>query len=96
MKVQSAKELGIFVREQRRERGWTQAELASRAGVQALWISQFECGKPTARIGLVIQTLKALDVTLSVGGQAVPGSNTGARSVDLDSIVQPITEAGEP
>ena len=92
MKVPSPKELGIFVRERRREHGWTQLELASRVGVQPLWISQFERGKATAQIGLVMRTLKALNAALSVG-DAVPSGGGGiATVVDLDSLVQPNAE----
>lgn len=87
MNVQSPQELGVLVREERKKRGWTQAALAERVGVRPLWISEFERGKTTAQIGLVLRTLKALDLAISV---AKPGRSGGKGTVvDLDSLVRP-------
>ena len=43
-----------------------QAELAKRLGVSAKWLSQFENGKATAQIGLVIRVLHELGFELRV------------------------------
>lgn len=90
MNVQSPQELGVLVREERKKRGWTQAVLARRVGVQPLWISEFERGKTTAQIGLVFRTLKALEISISVGESKRKGlSGEGGYGVDLDSLVRP-------
>ena len=90
MKIQSPQDLGAYVRVERKKRRWTQAELASRAGVKPLWISQFERGKPSAQIGLVMRTLKALGLVISVDDST--RSAGGATGVDLDTLVQPLPE----
>ena len=90
MRVRSVKELGSLVRERRRDLGWSQQELASRVGVQRLWVSQFEGGKTTAHIGLVMRTLRALDLAISVSAEgeittsSLPG---GTRTIDLGDLV---------
>ena len=90
MRVRSVKELGSLVRERRRDLGWSQQELASRVGVQRLWVSQFEGGKTTAHIGLVMRTLRALDLAISVSAEgeittsSLPG---GTRTIDLSDLV---------
>ncbi len=94
MKIRSSQELGILVQQERKKRAWTQADLASQAGVQPLWISQFERGKTSVQIGLVFRTLKALELTLSVGDTKGPGDGR-ARVIDLDSLVQATPEEEE-
>ncbi len=99
MKINSAKDLGALVRAHRKKKKWSQQELASRAGVRRLWISQFERGKTTAHIGLVIQTLKALNLSLSIDdSKATVGKAT---VVDLDTVIYPqpdelVGESGTP
>lgn len=60
--------LGVIVREARRERGLTQAELASRAGVSVRWLVALEAGKSErAELGKILATIGALDLQLLVG-----------------------------
>jgi len=87
--VRTAKELGALIRERRKELGWSQSELALKVGVRRLWVSQFEAGKTTAHIGLVLRALRALDLELQIG--AAPQSGSGVASgmvVDLDSLLE--------
>jgi len=88
MNIHSAKELGALVRFRRKLRDWTQSDLARRAEVSPLWISQLERGKPTARFGLVIRTLKELGLTLRVDDGKHPSADdeTGP-GINLDDIV---------
>ncbi|MAS94413.1 MAG: transcriptional regulator [Verrucomicrobiales bacterium] len=87
MKIQSPQELGALIRRERNRLGWTQAALADRVGVRPLWISEFERGKPTAQIGLVLRTLKALDLFIRVGeGREEKDS---VSTIDLDDILDP-------
>jgi len=65
MLLKTAKEIGAYVREQRKLLGWTQQELANKVGVQRLWLVQFEKGKSSAQLGLALRTLKALGISLS-------------------------------
>lgn len=89
MKIRSAKELGALVRSRRQRCGLTQIELAEKADVSALWISQLERGKASAQFGLILQTLKALDLALSI---EEPDEESGRASdepptINLDDIV---------
>jgi HTH-type transcriptional regulator/antitoxin HipB len=89
MIVRSVKDLGALVRDQRKFLGWSQSVLASKIGVQRLWVSQFEAGKTTAHIGLVMRTLRALELESQVGVAPPlgPGSaNSGL--VDLDALLE--------
>lgn len=65
--VHSARELGLAIRERRRELGMGQLELATNVGVSRQWISGVERGKPRAEVGLVLRTLRALDLMVWVG-----------------------------
>jgi len=90
MNIRSAKELGALVRSRRQQHDWTQADLAGKVGVSALWVSQLERGKSTAQVGLILRTLKVLNLTLAIEepGENEPGTGTSeASSINLDDIV---------
>ncbi|HKG39406.1 MAG TPA: helix-turn-helix domain-containing protein [Conexibacter sp.] len=84
MDVNSLRDLAALARGRRCELDLSQAELAARARVSRQWISEFESGKASAEIGLVIRLLDALDLRLAVT-QAAPPSGTSA--VDLDALL---------
>ena len=67
MRIKTVSAFGELVRDQRKQRGWSQSELAEKAGVSRLWIGQFEKGKETVELGKVLKTLRALDVSLDAG-----------------------------
>ncbi|MNT96613.1 hypothetical protein D3C72_2387510 [compost metagenome] len=50
------------------------------------WIGSLEQGKAGAELGLVLRTLKALDIPLSLGDD-LPDSSAPISSVDIDAIV---------
>ena len=64
MRISSARDLGLFVRDRRQNLDMTQAELAAAANVSRRWLTNLESGKPTAEIGLVLRTLDALGLVL--------------------------------
>ena len=66
MKIKSVKSVGALVRDQRKERGWSQEELAGKVGVSRLWIGHLEKGKETVEAGLLMKTLRALGLALDV------------------------------
>lgn len=67
MRIKTVETIGELVRDQRKQRGWSQSQLAETVGVSRLWISQFENGKETVELGLVLKALRALDLTLDAG-----------------------------
>ncbi|MEX1198177.1 MAG: helix-turn-helix transcriptional regulator [Pseudohongiellaceae bacterium] len=58
--------IGTTIRHARKRLGMRQDELASVAGLSTRSVSAIENGKPTARIGMVLQVLEALDITVSL------------------------------
>ena len=64
MKIKTVGTIGELVRDQRKQRGWSQSQLAEKAGVSRLWIGHLEKGKDTVELGLVLKTLRALEINL--------------------------------
>lgn len=87
MIIRSAMELGAAVKARRKALGEDQAALAVRVGVSRQWISALENGKSTLELGLVLQTLKALDMPLSTStGQSTPAVPPAPRT-DLNALI---------
>lgn len=55
--VNELRQLVVFLRE---EAGLSQAELAEQAGLSRKWVNEFERGNPNARVGAVLDVLRAL------------------------------------
>jgi HTH-type transcriptional regulator/antitoxin HipB len=94
-KINSIRDLAAAARGRRLDLGLSQAELAARSRVSRQWISEFEAGKPTAELGLVIRLLDALGLRLNLdergngrGGDQPPRSTT----VDLDALLEDYRE----
>ena len=64
MRIRTVTILGELVRDQRKQRGWSQSQLAEKGGVSRLWVGHLEKGKETVELGLVLQTLRALEINL--------------------------------
>jgi HTH-type transcriptional regulator/antitoxin HipB len=79
-RVTTAADLGMLVRARRRERALSQQELADRVGVSRQWIVAVEKGKPRAELGLLLRTLSALDLALSIDTR--PDDE-----VDIDALI---------
>jgi len=90
-KVNSIRDVAAAARGRRLELGLSQSELATRARVSRQWISEFESGKPSAELGLVIRLLDALGLRLNIDELA--GSTRGhqpprSETVDLDALLE--------
>jgi y4mF family transcriptional regulator len=70
MRVRQPEDVGSIVHDRRRQLGWSQHELASRAGVGRQWLTELELGKKGAPLHLVMQTLEALGLALGVSDDA--------------------------
>jgi y4mF family transcriptional regulator len=64
MRLRKPNEIGGLVRERREDLGWSQSELAEKAGVSRQWISLVERGKVSVDLDLVFQTLRILGFDL--------------------------------
>ena len=89
MQIRTAKDIGALIRDQRKKQKLDQAKLAEKVGVNRRWVLEIERGKPRAEIGLVLKTLNALGLTLSVEGDADARGQggRGIESVDIDAII---------
>lgn len=85
--VTTARDIGALIRQRRRELGLGQDELASKVGVSRQWIVAIERGKPGAALGLVLRTLGALQLYVTIDGAE---AKTGRRIMvpDIDEIVR--------
>lgn len=61
-----ATQFGKIIREERKKRNLTQAELGDLSGTSINFISQIEAGKETAQIGKVFKVLQVLGVQIEV------------------------------
>jgi HTH-type transcriptional regulator/antitoxin HipB len=89
-RINSIRDLVAAARGRRKSLGLSQAELAARARVSRQWISEFEAGKPTAELGLVIRLLDALGLQLNldeVGVSRGGDQPQRSRTVDLDAVL---------
>lgn len=78
------RELGAAIRAERRRLGLSQAALAERAGVGRDWIIGLEKGKPTAEVGLVLRTVRALGLTVQLG---LESATTPRGRIHLDDLL---------
>ena len=93
MIVRSSKDLGAAVKARRKALALDQGSLAAKVGVSRQWIGALEQGKPGAELALVLRTLRALDMPLSIGEPLVAREGDGS-SVDIDAIVARAPQGG--
>ena len=95
MIVYSPKDLGAAVRARRKALALAldQGALAARVGVSRQWIGALEQGKPRAELALVLRTLRALEMPLSIGEPRRPREGE-TPSVDIDAIVTRARDSG--
>ncbi|MGN8160545.1 helix-turn-helix domain-containing protein [Salinisphaera sp. SWV1] len=99
MKVTTLKQLGAFIRDQRRQRKWTQKQLADASGTLQSWLSGVEKGKGNPEFGKLMAVLRALDVTLDLHRQSaepkpVPRPNASPAQLDRASTVRRTASGG--
>lgn len=66
MIASSATELGAMLREARRAKKMSQSELAAMVGVTRQWVISAEKGAPTARVDLMLDALRCVDLLVDV------------------------------
>lgn len=62
--AEAARLLGAHVRRARRERGWSQAELAERIGITARTVSKIEHGDLSVSLGAAFEAFALLGIPL--------------------------------
>lgn len=91
MVIRTSSDLGALIRDRRIKLGLDQLSLAKKAGTSRKWVIEMEAGKPRAEIGLILRTLKALDVALRAGDSETHVPSVGVKaqpeSIDIDNII---------
>jgi y4mF family transcriptional regulator len=88
--INSIRDVAAAVRGRRQKLGLSQASVAQRARVSRQWLSEFESGKPTAELQLVMRLFDALGLRLFL---EVPNETQRNRrasppeTVDLDMLL---------
>ena len=62
MKARTAQQIGNHIRNARKKRGWSQAQLGEKAGMKQATVSVIETGSPKARLDTILAALAALDL----------------------------------
>ena len=65
-RILDTRELGKAIRDRRRELGYTQAFLASYAGVSASFLSELENGKETIQAGKMMEIIGLLGMDICI------------------------------
>lgn len=91
MDLRTPVDIGAAIRDRRRKLRLGQDELAARVGVSRKWVIDVEKGKAGAEIGLVLRTMDALGLRLSLDGPA--GSRGGRPAISVVDIDQIIDDA---
>lgn len=63
--IKTPTDLGALIRDRRTKLKLGQEELAKTVGVSRKWVVEVEAGKPRAAVGLILRTLRALDLALA-------------------------------
>ena len=89
MRIRTATDIGAFIRERRTKLGMDQIALAKKAGTSRKWLVEVEQGKPGAEIGLILRTLKSLEISIDLEADTsvatpTPGKETAP---DIDSVL---------
>ncbi|MDP9118486.1 MAG: helix-turn-helix domain-containing protein [Actinomycetota bacterium] len=85
--INEPRRLGGVIRELRKERAMTQAELALRAGVSRGYLVRLERGHPTAEIDAVLRVLRPLGARLLIGQEIAPSEVEKELQVQWERLI---------
>jgi HTH-type transcriptional regulator/antitoxin HipB len=91
MQLRAPIDIGAAIRDRRRRLFLGQDELAARVGVSRKWIIDIEKGKPRAAMGLVLRTLAALGLRLSITEEGAPVRRKRPKPIsafDIDRVLE--------
>lgn len=89
MVIRTSRDLGALIRDRRIKMGLDQLSVAKRAGTSRKWLVEMEKGKPRAAIGLILRTLRVLDINLDVdGGTRHRRRKASPSPIDIDKHLE--------
>lgn len=65
--ARTPRQIGSIIQRARKKRGWTQSDLAERAGLRQGTISIVETGSETVKLNTLLSILAALDLEFTIG-----------------------------
>ncbi|MDA9444437.1 XRE family transcriptional regulator [Bradyrhizobium sp. CCBAU 51745] len=68
-KIATSKGLGTLIRDERKDQGLTQEQLAGLTGVGVRFVRELEAGKESCQLGRALQVAAALGLTVSVSSR---------------------------
>jgi HTH-type transcriptional regulator / antitoxin HipB len=83
VKAFTAHGLATIARGRRLDLRLSQAKVAEKVGVSRKWVYEFESGKPTAELGIVMRTLDVLGLEVDI----FDPSTRPRPEIDLDEIL---------
>lgn len=89
MRLRTPLDIGQAIRDNRRRLGLDQDDLATRVGVSRKWLIDVERGKPGAPIGLLLRTLDALGLRVSLDTIGTSRKRPGkpVSTIDIDRVL---------
>jgi len=74
-----------------------QTALAKKAGTSRKWLVEVERGKPGAEIGLILRTLKSLEISVDLqADSSVESPPTGkAKAPDINSVLDSLKKQSQ-
>ena len=66
MRIRTSEQIGRLIYQERRQRDWTQQQLADKAMVGREWIVSVEKGKSNPQLDLLLRTLTALNLGVQI------------------------------
>ena len=64
--ARTEKQIGTIIQRARKKRGWTQTDLAERAGLRQATISIIESGETPSKLDSILSVLAALDLEFRI------------------------------
>jgi HTH-type transcriptional regulator / antitoxin HipB len=101
MRIRTATDLGAFIRERRTRLGMDQISLAKKAGTSRKWLVEVEQGKPGAEIGLILRTLKSLEVSIDLEANLAADSSVAtspagkAKAPDINRVLDSLKKPSQ-
>lgn len=86
MKINTPKDISAIIRDSRKLKGWTQADLAERIGVYQRDISNYETKPEKVSADMLIKLCAALDLEFNIGNLSSNEAPTKVTSLARKSL----------